>query len=162
MDPITSPKKVTWLTPFADLWEQTFRGVFPAGVAARNLRPLVTRYGPERVVSALKAYLIATNPLYVSIPRFAQTFGNWDNGRSAPDWLAPYGEVWQKRMGGAIPISSEVALRALHADPGPDRLCRALDWYLRHTESRFISIEGFAGKWKKIELEMKAKTGGGF
>ena len=72
--------RVTWLTPFFELWERKLGGRMRAGQAATELRPLVEQHTEAIVLKHLEAYLDATEPRFVSLSKFAETFGTW-NGR---------------------------------------------------------------------------------
>lgn len=83
--PEPKPKRKTWLTPFADLWELKLGGKMPFGQAASELKSLVEQHGSETVLQYLERYLDGTEARYVSLSRFSQTFGAWDGKhRSGP------------------------------------------------------------------------------
>lgn len=69
--------KVTWLTPYVLMWRGFLGGDPPMGIAARTLRPLHEQHGEEWVCRCLRRYLLDTEAPYVSLPRFASTFGAW-------------------------------------------------------------------------------------
>jgi hypothetical protein len=67
----------TWLTPYVLLWRGFMGGDPPMGIMAKALRMLHEKHGPENVHAAMRRYLLDTEPEYVSLPRFASTFGVW-------------------------------------------------------------------------------------
>lgn len=70
-------KRETWLTPYRDAWFARFGGEPDYGIFARYLKPLDAQHGPAVVAPALTAFLDKTEAQYVSLPRFAATFGVW-------------------------------------------------------------------------------------
>jgi hypothetical protein len=91
---VASPKTTTklarkgnghesWLTPYFDAWQEVYPdgdAQAKAGVLAKYLRPLDTKYGPERVRVELLSYLRATEMSYLDLGKFAAGFGTWGNG----------------------------------------------------------------------------------
>ena len=73
-------RHTTWLTPFFDLWESKLGGEPPGGESAAALKRLVDKHGQETVLQHLERYLDGVEPKYLSISKFAQTFGTW-NGK---------------------------------------------------------------------------------
>lgn len=77
----TAGKKgsTTWLTPYWDVWLEVYgkESEPPAGILAKNLAPLDKKHGVAVVLPRWRRYLKATDPQYVSVPKFAQTFGSW-------------------------------------------------------------------------------------
>ncbi len=67
----------TWLTPFVDVWIETYGGKPPYGQLAKALKPLVDEYGHEQVLAHWRAYCSRTEARFASPARFAQTFGTW-------------------------------------------------------------------------------------
>lgn len=85
------PAKVTWLTPFEELWLRYFPdGEVPHGVMARCLSGLVTKHGGERVLEEADRYLETTALPYVSWPKFAQGFGTWTYGAKLTNSRSSY------------------------------------------------------------------------
>ncbi len=89
-----SARRQTWLTPIGSIWRERYsapEAVVPYGAMARWLRPLVAALAAddpgeaggaeERAVAEvgrrLRIYLAATQPDYVNLARFAQTWGAW-------------------------------------------------------------------------------------
>jgi len=70
--------KETWLTPFADVWREVLGGEIQFGHAAKILKPLVDRHGPEKVAAHLRNYLSSTETQFLSLPKFSATFGKWN------------------------------------------------------------------------------------
>ena len=68
---------MTWLTPYVEAWEQEFGGTPMLGQLMKSLGPLHTKHGTAEVLPCWKRYLAASDPLYVSPARFAQTYGAW-------------------------------------------------------------------------------------
>lgn len=71
-------KKESWLAEFGAVWLQAYGGLMNFGVAARYLKPLVEMHGKQKVVEHFRHYLSQTEARYVSIARFAETFGAWN------------------------------------------------------------------------------------
>jgi hypothetical protein len=78
-----SASRETWLTPTCGVWEAkygagSFAGV--AGQAAKALAPLRTAGNTDAELGEhLAIYLERTEPRFVSLTRFAQTFAEWVN-----------------------------------------------------------------------------------
>jgi hypothetical protein len=73
---IRRDKGTTWLTPFFDLWRELYDSDLPASQYASDLKKLVDHHGTEKVVEHLRRYLSElSNPSFISIPKFASTFG---------------------------------------------------------------------------------------
>lgn len=70
--------KVTWLTPFFDLWKNQYGGEIPVGQACKALKPLVDKHGSPTVEKHFRNYLQTTAASYASVSKFAQTFGSWE------------------------------------------------------------------------------------
>lgn len=73
------PTRATWLSPFGAAWVGRF-GVGsqpPWGILARSLKALVAEHGSDEVARRFKNYLSTAEARYVSVPRFAETFGAW-------------------------------------------------------------------------------------
>jgi len=74
--------KTTWLTPYENLWREHFSAALPFGQAAKVLKPLEAEHGSLAVLRALGNYLAAhagERSAFVSLPKFAATFGQWLN-----------------------------------------------------------------------------------
>jgi hypothetical protein len=69
----------TWLTPFADAWRAKYGGEMAAGTAARSLKKLVDTHGTAEVERRWTIYVNATEAEYANAPKFASTWGRWDN-----------------------------------------------------------------------------------
>lgn len=70
-------RESTWLTPFGEAWERATDGQFAYSRSAKPLRRLVERHGAEAVFTAWCAYLRETETTYLSVDRFAGTYGHW-------------------------------------------------------------------------------------
>jgi hypothetical protein len=71
----------SWLSPSATVWEAKFgKGSFPYGMAGRALKPLGRAgWTPEEIAVRLEHYLKRLdNPQFVSLWKFAATFGMWE------------------------------------------------------------------------------------
>ncbi len=71
-------KRETWLTPFDKLWQDQFGAHLPFGQAANYLDPLVKEHSLAKTVAHFREWLPLQDPQYVSLARFAATFGSWD------------------------------------------------------------------------------------
>lgn len=67
----------TWLTPFGEAWEKATDGTFAYARSSKPLKRLVERHGAEAVFTAWCAYLRETETTYLSVDRFAGTYGHW-------------------------------------------------------------------------------------
>ena len=79
---VDKPAKPTWLTPYENLWREHFSAALPFGQAAKVLKPLEAEHGSPAVLRALGNYLAAhagERSAFVSLPKFAATFGQWLN-----------------------------------------------------------------------------------
>jgi hypothetical protein len=70
-------RESTWLTPFGEAWERATDGQFAYSRSAKPLKRLVERHGAEAVFGAWCAYLRETETTYLSVERFAGTYGHW-------------------------------------------------------------------------------------
>jgi len=81
-------ERVTWLTPYAKIWESAFGGELPYGEASRWLKRAEDRYGHEATLAHFAAYCKKTDAPFASIHKFYSTFGSWGrhraNGRPNP------------------------------------------------------------------------------
>ncbi len=84
------------LTPFAKIWQEVLGGEMPFGEAAKYLHPLVERHGQDKVAKHLKNYLIGSDPTYLTLARFSQTFGKWDKVMEKTEKL--YGAALQAEL----------------------------------------------------------------
>ena len=87
-------KKISWLTPFCDLWEKHTGGPMACAKASKPLASLVKKYGAQLTIDSFDRYLIASDIEYVSVARFSQTFKAWDG---TPKKEKPK-EEWQIRQ----------------------------------------------------------------
>jgi len=70
--------KVTWLTPFYEVWERVFGvGSCPVGPLTAALRPLLGPYTPEDIAGRLERYLRATDGRYASPQGFVRSLAQW-------------------------------------------------------------------------------------
>ncbi len=80
---VTSPRagareqRETWLTPFGQAWERATNGQFAYSRSSRPLKRLVDRHGAEAVFRAWCSYLSETETQFLSVDRFAGTYGHW-------------------------------------------------------------------------------------
>jgi hypothetical protein len=74
--------KTTWLTPFADIWKEAAGGEMAFGPAAKNLKPLVDKFGTAQVQEHFRNYMKKTTAGMWSFARFATTYGTW--GKEQP------------------------------------------------------------------------------
>lgn len=72
---VTPPAKVTWLTPYYELWY----GYGTPAVArmAKALKPIEAAIGPDRTLAALSRYLREGRAVY-GIEVFARAYRDWD------------------------------------------------------------------------------------
>lgn len=76
--------KTTWLSPFGAAWKARYGGEPPYGRLGKSLRPLVLKHGEATVLERFTRYLNATDAAYVSVEKFAATWGAWDPIRAVP------------------------------------------------------------------------------
>ena len=82
---------MSWLKPYLRTWYSAYpEGIAPVRQLAHYLKPLRQAHSETRIVSELAAYLARTEACYVSLPRFAATFGSWN--RPAPKDQRPYSQ----------------------------------------------------------------------
>ena len=83
-----SESKTTWLSPYATIWTKVMGGSMSFGQAAKHLKPLDSQHGQEKVCKVLEWYLTNTDPQFVSLARFASTFGRWaDKANPKPKYV---------------------------------------------------------------------------
>jgi len=73
----TRSGKPSWMSPYAAVWREVMGGDPHWGKMAKFLKPLEDEHGTETVLPRLRFYLDQTEPKYVSLARFAETFGAW-------------------------------------------------------------------------------------
>ncbi len=87
---IVAPR-TTWMTPYWDLWQEIMGAPPIAGKLATFLKPIHDTHGPDHVVPRLRRYLTETDPQYLSVSRFAETYAKWDPALDPDNQLAfPY------------------------------------------------------------------------
>jgi len=82
-------KSGSWTEQAADDWIDRYGGTAQGGMIGKALKPLVGKYGWEKVRQAWRSYLEGSEAQYASPARFAATYGEW--GSTAP--VAPKGEA---------------------------------------------------------------------
>ncbi len=70
--------QTTWMTPYWDLWHEEMGAPPIAGKLAKFLKPVHDQHGADEVVPRLRRYLRETNPQYINVSRFAETYAKWD------------------------------------------------------------------------------------
>lgn len=93
-------KRVTWITPFADAWQEMYGGPMPIEPALKPLKSACDLLGPEEALRRWEFYLDATPGRFANAARFASTLAEW----------VPSGKAG---TAGAIPVTDE-ALRRAH------------------------------------------------
>jgi uncharacterized protein YdaU (DUF1376 family) len=73
-----------WPNRLAAEWKNEFGGEIPHGQARAHLGPLVREHGVEEVCRRLRVYASQTDPRFISVAKFAQTFGKWKSHRADP------------------------------------------------------------------------------
>jgi uncharacterized protein YdaU (DUF1376 family) len=76
-DSSLTPKRASWVAPYAAAWIERFGGTAPAGRIGKAVKPLVKQYGDVPVQEAWKAYLEAVEPDYAAPETFASKYGVW-------------------------------------------------------------------------------------
>ena len=100
------PPKVTWITPYAEVWTKHYGGDFAFGQAAKALsQPLVKGLGPAESLRRWENYCAGTAAAVASVTRFAQTVGAWD-ARKPP---APARRVSTEEHGANLLLRLEAA-----------------------------------------------------
>jgi len=118
--PHTRAAKSTWMTPFEKVWKEILDGaVFNFGKAAGPLKELADEHGTEKVCKHLRKYLEAKNNDrdrdFISIARFAETFGTWGDKR----FPAIPGRRHPPAGYGVTPRGNPTAKRTVPAGDGP-------------------------------------------
>lgn len=73
-----SSGQLTWLTPYEVAWKAVYpEGIVPYKQLARYLAPIQKATPVERIVKELDAFLRKTPNQFVSVAKFAATFGSW-------------------------------------------------------------------------------------
>ncbi len=90
------PGRWTWLTPVGAVWEARFgAGTFNYRRYARTLSPLSKAgHSPEQIAAHLKVYLARTEPKFLNLAKFVETFNAYAplqfHGPPLIDgWLSP-------------------------------------------------------------------------
>lgn len=77
--------RVTWLTPYLDVWREAMPKASTAAIAgqlARYLAPLLGENTPEAICDQLRKYLRQTPPDFARPAAFAGAFGQWTGKRN--------------------------------------------------------------------------------
>jgi hypothetical protein len=67
----------TWVTPYGAVWTKIMGGDINWKLACKYLAPVHKAHGVDVVSLHLENYLRSTGPQFVSLPKFAETFGCW-------------------------------------------------------------------------------------
>lgn len=86
-------QRVTWISAYADLYNQKQIGVFPYARYARPLRQLETEYGREVTLAAWERYLNQTDKQFVSVHQFARNFGAYKPKDYTPTNIVTEGDT---------------------------------------------------------------------
>jgi 5-methylcytosine-specific restriction endonuclease McrA len=78
-------KTVTWLTPYALIYEKKCNADMPFGEAAKYLKMVEERIGHDKAVGAFDRYCKATPVRFISISRFQKTLKEWEADDSEID-----------------------------------------------------------------------------
>lgn len=78
------PEKVTWLTPYFDVWKKEYGGQPPAGQTAKALAPIRKELGDAEALVRWEWYCRSTPGQYASPTRFASTHGQYSADYRAP------------------------------------------------------------------------------
>ena len=69
---------MSWLKPYLRTWYRQYPdSVPPTRQIAHYVKPLLKAHPESRITAALARYLAFTPPQFVSLPKFAATFGAW-------------------------------------------------------------------------------------
>lgn len=68
----------TWITPFANVWEELYGGRMPVEPNVRPLKEAVDKLGAEEAARRWEIYLAQTSAKYASAARFASTLNEWE------------------------------------------------------------------------------------
>jgi hypothetical protein len=78
---VKNVKNKDWLTPYKLAWEDETCGIIDNGYLARYISPLHKRHGEEKVIKHLRSFLKCVEPKYRSLPKFAESFGDWGKNK---------------------------------------------------------------------------------
>ena len=109
----------TWLSPFADAYCDRTGGLFPFAKAARTLRILTKAHPSAEVVAAWRRYLAETEVTWISVARFAETYGHWSGAVADPPRRRR--PTADERKLEAIRRSDELFDRLTRGAHGPER-----------------------------------------
>ena len=76
--------KRTWITPYFEAWKKKAGGEPPVGIMLKVMKKLEELHGANNVMIHWGNYLKETEITYLSVMRFAQTYGNWAKSTAAP------------------------------------------------------------------------------
>jgi DNA-binding Lrp family transcriptional regulator len=69
--------KITWLTPYNEVWKAKYQADMPFIKSAKPLQTLLKTFNEQEICRGLKKYLDATDVQYASIAGFASKAGAW-------------------------------------------------------------------------------------
>ena len=95
--PPTPSPKVTWLTPYCNVWMDIFGGVMPASRFAKPLRMVEKRFGASKSLAAWKRYCKEQGK-YASGQEFESRIGLWIPEALKPAYVATTPEMMRRAL----------------------------------------------------------------
>lgn len=81
---VTADRATPWMADVRRIWQERYGGAPPAR-APKVLRPVVAAHGVDSTMQRLRNYMGQTEAAFVSLERFAATFGAWAGDDAAPN-----------------------------------------------------------------------------
>jgi hypothetical protein len=83
VNPGESPRRDTWITPYAEDWEKRFGGPMPSGQSLGPLGRLRTKHGDVETRRRWQIWLAQAKAEYnPTAAKFESTFGNWESPKT--------------------------------------------------------------------------------
>lgn len=76
--PVPKKARTTWITPFAEAWEDMYGGTMPIEPSLRPLKSAVDKLGSDEAQRRWENYLASTQAQFASGARFASTLNEWE------------------------------------------------------------------------------------
>lgn len=135
------PKRTTWLTPFADAWQEMYGGKMSIEPATRPLKAACESLGAEETLRRFEIYVSQTPAQFASPARFASTLNEWE---------AP-------KVGGGKINTAGVAV-------DDEAMTRARELYDLGTEFSLLKFEGNKAEYgaAKQRAALDRRAGDGF
>lgn len=138
----TRGKPAPWMGEINRVWGEVFPEAKAPTGAAKMLSPIVDRFGIERVAAELGVYLRATQPQFLSLPKFTATFG----GSAVAGSIAPAKTEAERAAESVWALCKKYGFAQCTRTTIDGELQRALD------AGDIDDVESFRAKLRKLDI----------